>query len=57
MEKGYAWYKNGRREHKPNTFGDFIAAGEALIAAGYTQKGRIVAQGGSAGATILPFCV
>jgi oligopeptidase B len=53
MEKGYAWYKNGRREHKPNTFGDFIAAGEALIAAGYTQKGRIVAQGGSAGGMLM----
>jgi len=53
MEKGYAWYKNGRREHKPNTFGDFIAAAEALISAGYTQKGRIVAQGGSAGGMLM----
>jgi len=53
MEKGYAWYKNGRREHKPNTFADFIAAAEALISAGYTQKGRIVAQGGSAGGMLM----
>jgi oligopeptidase B len=53
MEKGYAWYRNGRREHKPNTFGDFIAAAEALIEKGYTQKGKIVAQGGSAGGMLM----
>lgn len=53
MDKGYAWYKNGRREFKTNTFTDFIAAGEALIAAGYTQKGKIVAQGGSAGGMLM----
>jgi oligopeptidase B len=53
MDKGYAWYKNGRREFKTNTFADFIAAGEALIAGGYTQKGKIVAQGGSAGGMLM----
>lgn len=53
MDKGYAWYKNGRREFKTNTFGDFIAAAEALIEKGYTQKGRIVAQGGSAGGMLM----
>lgn len=53
MDKGYAWYKNGRREFKSNTFTDFIAAGEALIEAGYTQKGKIVAQGGSAGGMLM----
>lgn len=53
MDKGYAWYKSGRREFKTNTFGDFIAAAEALIERGYTQKGRIVAQGGSAGGMLM----
>ncbi len=53
MEKGYRWYKNGRREHKTNTFTDFIAAAEMLIAEGYTSKGRIVAQGGSAGGMLM----
>lgn len=53
MDKGYAWYKNGRREFKTNTFADFIAAAEALIAGGYTQKGKIVAQGGSAGGMLM----
>jgi oligopeptidase B len=53
MEKGYRWYKNGRREHKANTFADFIATAEMLIAEGYTQKGKIVAQGGSAGGMLM----
>ena len=34
MDKGYRWYKDGRREHKTNTFTDFIAAAEKLIARG-----------------------
>jgi oligopeptidase B len=53
MDKGYAWYKNGRREHKINTFTDFIAAAETLIALGYTSKQRIVAEGGSAGGLLM----
>src|SRR5690606_11690866 len=53
MEKGYRWYRQGRREHKSNTFTDFIAAAEMLIAEGYTGKGRIVAQGGSAGGMLM----
>ncbi|HEY8595596.1 MAG TPA: S9 family peptidase [Devosiaceae bacterium] len=53
MEKGYAWYRYGRREHKPNTFTDFIAAAEMLIETGHTGKGRIVAEGGSAGGMLM----
>jgi len=53
MDKGYAWYKNGRREHKTNTFTDFIAAAETLIEFGYTSKQRIVAEGGSAGGLLM----
>ncbi|MCZ4344832.1 S9 family peptidase [Devosia neptuniae] len=53
MEKGYRWYVQGRREHKTNTFTDFIAAGEMLIEKGYTSRGRIVAQGGSAGGMLM----
>ncbi|ODT81643.1 MAG: peptidase S9 [Pelagibacterium sp. SCN 64-44] len=53
MEKGYRWYRQGRREHKTNTFTDFIAAAEMLIEKGYTQKGRIIAQGGSAGGMLM----
>jgi oligopeptidase B len=52
-EKGWRWYLNGKRENKPNTFGDFIACAEAVIAAGYTARGRIVAFGGSAGGMLM----
>ncbi|AWM86450.1 S9 family peptidase [Microvirga sp. 17 mud 1-3] len=52
-EKGWHWYLDGKREKKTNTFTDFIAAGEALVAAGYTARGRIVAHGGSAGGMLM----
>src|SRR3712207_2122923 len=52
-EKGWRWYTLGKREKKINTFTDFIACGEALIAAGYTRRGRIVAHGGSAGGMLM----
>jgi len=52
-EKGWNWFLQGRREKKPNTFTDFIAAAEHLIEAGYTKPGKIVAQGGSAGGLLM----
>lgn len=52
-EKGRGWYLNGKLKKKTNTFKDFISAGEALIANGYTAKGRIVAHGGSAGGMLM----
>lgn len=52
-EKGWNWYVDGKREKKPNSFHDFIAAGHALIAAGYTAQGRIVAEGRSAGGMLM----
>lgn len=53
QDKGYAWYENGRREFKTNTFKDFISAGEFLIKNTYTSKGSIVAHGGSAGGMLM----
>jgi len=53
MEKGYRWYREGRHEKKPNSFTDFIAAAEFLIDEGYTSRGRIVAEGGSAGGLLM----
>ncbi len=52
-ELGRAWYESGKLERKPNTFTDFIAAAEQLVASGYTQAGRIVARGGSAGGLLM----
>ncbi|ORE96253.1 Prolyl oligopeptidase serine protease [Stappia sp. 22II-S9-Z10] len=53
MDKGFDWYDQGRRAHKENTFSDFVAAADHLIAEGYTAKGRIAAQGGSAGGMLM----
>ncbi len=53
MEKGYAWYRNGKLAHKPNTFSDFIAAAEYLIHNQFTQAGRIAIHGGSAGGMLI----
>jgi oligopeptidase B len=53
QEKGRHWYKTGKLEHKQNTFRDFISSAEHLIAQGFTRKGAIVAQGGSAGGMLM----
>ena len=56
---GAAWRRatagigSARREHKANTFSDFIAAAEMLVAEGYAAPGRIVAEGGSAGGLLV----
>ena len=52
-DKGWGWYEDGKLAKKPNTFTDFIAVARHLIAEGYTGKGRIVAQGGSAGGLLM----
>jgi oligopeptidase B len=52
-DKGYRWYKDGKREKKVNSFSDFIAAGEYLAKSGFTSRGRIVAHGGSAGGMLM----
>ena len=52
-DKGYAWYEQGKRADKPNTFKDFIACARHLVAERYTSHDRIVAQGGSAGGMLM----
>lgn len=52
-DKGFGWYDKGRREHKLNTFTDFIAAADHLVAEGFTSHSKIVAQGGSAGGMLM----
>ncbi len=53
QERGYRWYREGKLQHKANTFSDFIACAEHLIDQGYTGKGRICALGGSAGGMLV----
>ncbi|WP_305988831.1 S9 family peptidase [Roseibium sp. MMSF_3544] len=52
-DKGFRWYKDGRREKKKNTFTDFIAAADHLVAENFTSYERIVAHGGSAGGMLM----
>ncbi|WP_315919442.1 S9 family peptidase [Mesorhizobium sp. SP-1A] len=52
-DKGYAWYEDGKRAKKENTFKDFIAVARFLVREGYTAHDRIVAQGGSAGGMLM----
>ncbi len=52
-EMGRGWYEDGRLEHKVNTFTDFIACAEHLIANGYTSPARLAARGGSAGGLLM----
>ncbi len=52
-EMGRRWYEDGKLEHKPNTFTDFIACAEQLIAEGYASPARLAARGGSAGGLLM----
>ena len=52
-ELGRRWYEDGRLQHKQNTFTDFIACAEHLIAEGYTATERLFAMGGSAGGLLM----
>ena len=52
-EKGWGWFLDGRGPRKPNSFTDFIACAEHLIATGHGAAGRIVAHGASAGGLLM----
>lgn len=52
-EMGKAWHDDGRMMHKKNTFTDFIASAEYLLAQGYGSKDRLVIEGRSAGGLLM----
>ncbi len=52
-ELGRHWYEEGKLLHKKNTFTDFIACAEHVIAQGYTKPERLFAMGGSAGGLLM----
>jgi oligopeptidase B len=52
-ELGKTWHDGGRMMSKKNTFTDFIAAAETLIADGYASKDRLVIEGVSAGGLLV----
>lgn len=52
-ELGKPWHDAGRLREKPNTFSDFIACAEHLVAAGWAAAGRIAIEGASAGGLLM----
>jgi oligopeptidase B len=52
-ELGRHWYEDGKLLRKRNTFTDFVACAEDLIASGYTSADRLVIRGGSAGGLLM----
>jgi oligopeptidase B len=52
-EMGRAWYEDGKMLNKRNTFTDFIACAEHLIAEGYTCTPKLAIMGRSAGGLLV----
>ena len=52
-EMGKKWHDHGRMLAKKNTFTDFVAAAEQLIAQGYTAQDQLAIEGGSAGGLLM----
>ena len=52
-DKGQAWYLDGKKLNKKNTFTDFIDVTKALIKKGYGKEGEVVIEGGSAGGMLM----
>ena len=52
-ELGKPWHDAGRMQQKRNTFIDFVASAEYLVAQRYTTAAKLVIQGGSAGGLLM----
>ncbi|HEY1750550.1 MAG TPA: S9 family peptidase [Caulobacteraceae bacterium] len=52
-DKGWGWFLDGRGFRKKNSFTDFVACAEHLVAEGYGRAGRVAAYGGSAGGLLM----
>jgi oligopeptidase B len=53
QEMGRAWYDEGRKLHKKNTFNDFLDVTRALVQHGYANTHKVFAMGGSAGGLLM----
>ncbi|NUQ35290.1 MAG: S9 family peptidase [Planctomycetaceae bacterium] len=56
-DMGRQWYEDGKMMRKRNTFTDFIACAEKLIADKYTTNKKLGIWSGSAGGLLIGFCV
>jgi oligopeptidase B len=52
-ELGRRWYLDGKLLHKRNTFTDFVACAEHLVAEGWTSADRVAIRGASAGGLLV----
>ncbi|MTV23833.1 S9 family peptidase [Nitriliruptoraceae bacterium ZYF776] len=52
-ELGRRWYEQGKFAHKPNTFSDFVACADHLVAERVTARDRLAIRGGSAGGLLI----
>jgi oligopeptidase B len=52
-EMGRRWYTGGKLLHKVNTFTDFVACAEHLVAQGWTAPSHLIARGASAGGLLV----
>nr|WP_239522384.1 prolyl oligopeptidase family serine peptidase [Geodermatophilus sabuli] len=52
-EHGEQWHRAGMRERKQNVFDDFAAAGEHLVAEGWTTPAQLGVMGGSNGGLLV----
>jgi prolyl oligopeptidase len=52
-EHGEEWHRAGMRERKQNVFDDFAAAGEHLVAQGWTTHAQLAVMGGSNGGLLV----
>lgn len=50
---GRSWYEHGKKQHKQNSFNDFIDVTKALTEQGYGNKSKVFASGGSAGGLLM----
>jgi len=52
-EMGRRWYEDGKFLAKPNTFADFVACADHLVAQTVTARDRLAVRGGSAGGLLI----
>ena len=52
-ELGRAWYEEGKKLNKRNTFTDFVDCSRFLVEEGWAAEGKLAALGGSAGGLLM----
>jgi oligopeptidase B len=50
---GYNWFLDGKLDKRTNTFNDFVDVAKGMVAARFTNRGKIAINGGSAGGELM----